>query len=112
MKEKDRKRLEIEKFLELTKATAEIMQPPKKDIDTLIRYHASVRQGLVEEVFENMLGEYNNITLKLERYGEGSKFWQRSEGFTYTKDSNAKSERPSPAWLRSKVKCYESQATI
>jgi hypothetical protein len=70
------------------------------------------REGLVEEIFEDLLGEFNNLSLKLERYGENSIFWKGSEKFEYTKDSDAKSKRPSAAWLRSKVKCYESQATI
>jgi hypothetical protein len=38
-------------------------------------------------------------------------FWKGVE-IQYTKDSDAKSKRPSAAWLRSKVKCYESQTTF
>lgn len=109
MKEKDRKRLEKEKFLEFTKATAELMQPPKKDISTLIRYHANLRQAFFEEIIESLLGEESLLT-KLERYGENSNFWKECK--TVYESSNAKSKGPSAAWLRAKVKFYESQATI
>lgn len=110
MKEKDRKNLEKEKFLELTKATAKIMQPAKKDIETLSRFHKTLREGLVEEIFEDILGERNLLT-RLERYGENSKFRAADKEFKYSsKDSNAESKRPSAAWVRSKVQRYEHEA--
>lgn len=107
MKEKDRKRLLAESKVLMLK------DYPKKDISFLKAVHMVQREGLVEEIFEHLLGEYNNLLKKLERYGENTKFWEKSKSFIYSpKDSNAKSKRPSAAWLRSKVKFYESQTSF
>lgn len=88
--------------------------PPKKDysrkaIDFIVNYLKTCREAFVEELFEDILGEYNNLQLKLERYGENSTFWKRNEKFKY-EASSTESKRPSEAWLRSKVKCYEYEA--
>lgn len=85
-----------------------VVEPAKKSIEFLVAFHKSQRPGLVSEVFDDILGEYGNLPVKLERYGENSNFWKAEKEFKY---SNAKGKRPSAAWLRTKVKCYESQAT-
>jgi hypothetical protein len=109
MREKERKRLLSESESKVIK----LKDYPKKDISFLKAVHMVQREGLVEEIFEHLLGEYNNLLKKLERYGENSKFWERSKSFIYAaKDSNAESKRPSEAWLRSKVKFYESQTSF
>lgn len=79
----------------------------EKDIDILIRYHRTLREGLFEEIMEDCLGE-RTLTTRLERYGQNSKFWKKSESFKY-ENSSTKSKRPSEAWLHTKVKCYESE---
>ena len=111
MKEKIRKEIEKKRLIELIKATNAIkrqLEYPKKDISMIIQFHRSLRNPFFEEIVESLLGEYDNILLKLERYGENSNFWSRNESYAY-KASDAKSKRPSVAWLRSKVKFYESQ---
>jgi hypothetical protein len=54
VKEKERKLL-------LLKAASIKKEPPKKSIDFLVAVHKMQREGLVEEIFEDLLGEYNNL---------------------------------------------------
>lgn len=113
MKEKERKVIEREKQLNLIKTVEEIkhnLTHPKKDISMLAAFHKMTRKGLTEEVFEDLLGE-RNLLIRLERYGENSTFWKRTEKFKY-EASSTESKRPSQAGLRSKVKCYEYEKTI
>lgn len=114
MKEKDRKVLEKKKLIEFTKAVHEIknsIEYPKKDIGMLAQYHSKVREGFFSEIVESLLGEYNNILIKLERYGENSNYWSRNEVRKEYKSTDSESKGPSIAWLRAKVKRYEFEAT-
>lgn len=110
MKEKERKIEEKNRLLNLIKITNEIktsLEYPRKDIELLVLYHSRLREGFFEEMVENLLGE--NLLTKLERYGENSTYWKNSKPFVYEQNAEAKSKRPSLAWLRSKVKRYESE---
>lgn len=111
MKEKERKLIERNRLVEFTKTVNEIKlatEYPKKNIELLLAYHRRIRNPLVEEEFEIIMKE--NLLFKLENYGENSNFWSRNESFKgYDKGKNANSKRPSTAWLRAKVKCYESE---
>ena len=112
MKEKERKLIERERQLDLIKTAKQIqydLTHPKKSIEFLVAYHSTLRNAFFEEIVENLLGEYNNIHIKLERYGENSNYWSRNENVKEYEAFNAKSKRPSAAWLRAKVKCYESE---
>jgi hypothetical protein len=88
---------------------------PPKDIDLIIAFHRTLRNGNIEEIFESLCGEHNNLMWKLECYGENSLYWKNEaesiNSFQY-KERDAKSKAPSATWLHSKVKCYEHETLI
>lgn len=106
MKEKERKALALIEQQRIVKDQIKKLYAPK-DIGMLIAHFSSMRYGLFEEFIENLLNE--SLLSRLEKYGENSSFW-KNETFTY-QNSNAKSERPSAAWLHAKVKRYEYEAS-
>jgi hypothetical protein len=71
------KRSRLKEKVEYLKLLQNSRRPtyPKKDIDIIIRYHRTLREGLVEEIFEDLLNERHLLT-RLERYGQDSKFWE------------------------------------
>lgn len=112
MKEKERKLIERERQLDLIRTAKQIqydLAHPKKSIEFLVAYHKTTRNAFFEEIIESLLGEYNNLLIKLERYGENSNYWSRNENVKEYESFNPESKRPSPAWLRTKVKRYEHE---